>query len=307
MEISLRNINLTLRKNPILQDVSMCVPSGEFVSILGKSGAGKSTLLSVISGLLLQDSGEVYFDGECVDAVPTHKRDVSVVFQDARLFPNMNVLDNVAFPLKMRGVRTLERRERARAMLAEVQLQGLEQRRTHELSGGQRQRVALARALVCRPHAVLLDEPFSGLDEEVRDNMRDLVLKLHERHDTTIVMVTHDGFEALRMSDQIAYLSGGRIIQVGKPADLLIHPATPEVVASFGQTKALEGVVCDGEFTYGKLHIAAPGVEGPAILIHTESGATEVLPLDGASAAHATGSESTQAAADNVAQANAKE
>lgn len=279
MEISLCNVNLTLRTNPILRDVSLGVPSGAFASILGKSGAGKSTLLSVVSGLLLQDSGEVRFDGECVDAVPTHKRDVSVVFQDARLFPNMNVLDNVAFPLKMSGMRAPERRERARAMLAEVQLDGLERRRTHELSGGQRQRVALARALVRNPRAVLLDEPFSGLDEEVRDDMRDLVLKLHERHGATIVMVTHDGFEALRMSDRIAYLSDGRIVQVGTPADLLLRPATPEVAASFGQARALEGTARDGEFAYGKLRVAAPGIEGPAILVHTEAGTTSVLPL----------------------------
>ena len=246
MQIALDSVSLATKGIPRLVDVSFEVPDGSFVSVLGASGAGKSTLLGVVSGLIPQDSGHVLFDGRPVDDVAAHRRDVAVVFQDARLFPNMNALDNVAFPLKVRGVGRVSRRERAAAMLAQVQLEGMGRRGVHELSGGQRQRVALARALVAGPRAVLLDEPFSGLDESLRDDMRRLVLDLHERLGTTMLMVTHDPMEALVMSDRVAYLSHGHLVQYGAPADVLLHPATPEVAESFGAARALEGQVVRG-------------------------------------------------------------
>ncbi len=153
MQIALDSVNLATKGTPRLVDVSLEVPDGSFVSVLGASGAGKSTLLGVVSGLIPQDGGRVLFDGQPVDDLPAHRRDVAVVFQDARLFPNMNALDNVAFPLKVRGVGRKERRERAAKMLAQVQLEDMGQRGVHELSGGQRQRVALARALVADTRA----------------------------------------------------------------------------------------------------------------------------------------------------------
>lgn len=281
MKINLNNINVTLQKNSILQNVSLEIADGSFMSVLGKSGAGKSTLLSVISGLLLQSDGHVLFDDTCIDSLPTHKRDISVVFQDSRLFPNMNVLDNVAFPLKMRGESKSPRHEKAQELLAAVQLEGFGNRRTYELSGGQRQRVALARAFAGNPRAVLLDEPFSGLDEYLRDEMRELVQQLHQQFRITTIMVTHDGFEALRLSDCVAYMNQGRIVQVGAPAELLLHPGTPEVASCFGQTNALEGSVSAETFCYGKLIVPAPGIEdGPAILLHTAAGTTRVIPSD---------------------------
>lgn len=277
MHIALDHVKVSGKDAPRLDDVCLEVPSGALVSVLGPSGAGKSTLLGVVSGLVAQDAGSVLFDSLPVDDVAAHRRNVAVVFQDARLFPNMSVLDNVAFPLKVRGVGRARRREQARRMLADVQLEGFGDRRTHELSGGQRQRVALARALVADPGAVLLDEPFSGLDESLRDDMRRLVLDLHERTGTTMLMVTHDPFEALAMSDRVVYLSHGTVVQDDEPGRLLASPATPEVAAGLGGTRALEGRVEDGAFSRGKLRIDAPGVpDGPAVLLRTSDGVVRV-------------------------------
>lgn len=297
MQITLDSVSLATKGTPRLIDVSFEVPDGSFVSVLGASGAGKSTLLGVVSGLIPQDGGHVLFDGRPVDDLPAHRRDVAVVFQDARLFPNMNALDNVAFPLKVRGIGRKERRERAVKMLAQVQLEDMGQRGVHELSGGQRQRVALARALVADPRAVLLDEPFSGLDESLRDDMRRLVQDLHGRLGTTMLMVTHDPMEALVMSDRVAYLSHGRLVQYGTPADVLLRPAAPEVAESFGAARALEGRVVQGVFTCGKLQVSLEQVvqangagcagalpqlpDGPAVLLRTASGIVDVHALPG--------------------------
>lgn len=268
MELSLENITLRLGGKTILDDVSFAVGDGRFTSILGESGAGKSTTLKVISGLLPQDSGRVLFDGACVDDVPTHKRDVAIVFQDIRLFPNMDVAHNVAFPLKMRKVGKAERMRVADEMLAAVHLEGLGSRRTYELSGGQQQRVALARALAAKPRALLLDEPFSGLDEQLREDMRKLVSSLHERFGMTSLMVTHDPDEALTMSDSIIFMNGGKLVQEGSPRDMLLHPAHEAVETCFSDSAAIEGAVSAGMFISGKLQIPASGIaDGPAVLV----------------------------------------
>lgn len=283
--IELKDISVKRNGASVLDSLSLVVPSASFVSVLGESGAGKSTLLSVISGLLPQDSGQVLFDGEVIDDVPTHKRKVAVVFQDSRLFPNMTVAENVAFPLRMQGVAKEERLQAASETLASVQLEGMEGRSPSELSGGQRQRVALARALAGNPSAILLDEPFSGLDESLRDEMRHLVLALHEETGTTMLMVTHDAREALMMSDEMAYLAQGRVVQFGTPADILQHPAAEEVAASFGSTLAIEGAVENGQFTCRKLAVPAPGcANGPAVLLRTHDGSVDVHALSGAEA-----------------------
>ena len=277
MRIDVEDVKLGLGGVPVLRGASLCVPDGAFVSVLGASGAGKSTLLRVICGLTPQDAGTVCFDGESVDGVAPQRRRVAMVYQDARLFPNMSVRDNVAFPLRMQGVRRAERCARAEALLAEVRLAGMGGRRVGELSGGQRQRVALARALAGEPRAVLLDEPFSGLDESLRDEMRALVLELHETRGTTMVMVTHSAVEALVMSDRVAYLEGGRVVQEGTPREILLSPASEGVAGSLGGTLALEGEVRAGSFVRGRLAVPAPGVaEGPATLLRTSDGAVRV-------------------------------
>lgn len=285
MRIELRGVGLRTGGVRRLDGVDLEVADGAFASVLGVSGAGKSTLLGVVAGLTAQDEGEVLFDGAPVDGLPAHRRGVAVVFQDARLFPHMSALDNVAFPLKVRGAGRRQRRERAAELLEQVQLGGLGGRSPRELSGGQRQRVALARALAADPRAVLLDEPFSGLDERLRDDMRRLVLDLHGRLGTTMLMVTHDPAEALTMSDTVAYMSAGRVVQAGRPADLLLDPATPEVAAGFGTTLALEGEVRGGAFACGRLRVdlarlgdgAAQAPAGPAALLRFADGCVRVV------------------------------
>lgn len=280
MRIDFDHICLAIKGTQLLRDVTLSVPDRAFVSILGESGAGKTTLLRVANGLAVHDEGHVLFDGAAVDDLPASKRGVSMVFQDARLFPNMSVLDNVAFPLKVRGVSKDERRARAQRMLENVQLAGLGLRRTHEISGGQRQRVALARALVANPRAVLMDEPFSALDESLREDMRALVLSLHESLDLTILMVTHDPVEAITMSDQVVCMAHGAIEQVGTGADILLRPATDSVGKLFKDTVAIEGAVERGEFSARKLRVATTIPDGPALLVRTRAGVTAVKPLD---------------------------
>lgn len=283
MHLEFDHISLDLGGKRILDDVSFEVRDREFVSVLGESGAGKSTTLKIIAGLVFQDGGTVRFDGEAVDDLPTHKRGCAIVFQDIRLFPNMNVRENVAFSLKMQRVSKAERQRIADKLLAAVQLEGMGNRRTSELSGGQQQRVALARALAGRPRAMLLDEPFSGLDEQLRDDMRRLVLKLHREFDMTTLMVTHDPDEALVMSDRIVYLGEGKLLQDGVPSDILLHPQHEAVSACFGDTSAIRGSVERGMFSSGKLRVEASDVpDGDAVLVRVKDGGVFVHALDGA-------------------------
>lgn len=256
MELSVSHISLTLgsgRKTmrPVLRDVSFTVPDGAFCSLLGESGAGKSTLLKVIAGILLQDSGSIAFDGAAVDGLPPHRRRLGFVFQDVRLFPHMTVEENVAYPLRMAGVGRRERRARAQELIERVQLAGFGPRPVQTLSGGQAQRVALARAIAAAPAALLLDEPFSGLDESLRDDMRSLLLRLHREEGVTALMVTHDANEALMMSDTIVALDGGRVTQVGAPEVLYRDPATAKIAACFGDCSVLEGAVRAERFSVG--------------------------------------------------------
>lgn len=286
MHLALDHITLTLGGKRILDGISFEVHDGEFVSVLGESGAGKSTTLKVIAGIIYQDEGRVLFDGQAIDDEPAHKRGCAIVFQDIRLFPNMNVRDNVAFSLKMQHVGKQERYRIADEMLEAVQLAGMGDRRTHELSGGQQQRVALARALAGKPRAMLLDEPFSGLDEQLRDDMRRLVLDLHERFGMTTLMVTHDPDEALVMSDRIVYFSEGRLLQEGAPADILLHPAHEAVSACFGDTSAICGTVRNDVFETGKLRVDAPAVsDGDAVLVRVKDGGVFVHALADATGA----------------------
>ena len=261
MRLTVRDISIRLgggkQAKPVLDRVSFEAQDGEFFSLLGASGAGKSTLLKVIAGILLQDSGSVAFDGRAVDGLPPHKRKVGFVFQDMRLFPHMDVEENVAFPWKMAGVPKGRRLGQARSLLSLVRLEGFGQRDPASLSGGQQQRVALARALAGEPQVLLLDEPFSGLDESLRDEMRSLVLKLHREFRITTVLVTHDSVEALEMSDSIAYISKGRIVQQGSPQGLYEQPASSEIAACFGECSVLDGTVADGRFTSGALDLPA--------------------------------------------------
>lgn len=238
-----------------LDNVSFTVGDGQFASILGESGAGKSTLLKVISGIVAQDAGEVLFDGACVDGLPTYKRNIGFLFQDFRLFPHMSVEENVAYPLRVRGIKKAKRSKVANDLLERVQLAGFGKRAVSSLSGGQAQRVALARALAAKPSVLFLDEPFSGLDESLRDDMRSLLLRLVREENLTTVMVTHDANEALRMSDKIVALANGQVKQADTPEELYHHPATKAIAACFGDCSTLAGSIEDGAFRIAHLRI----------------------------------------------------
>ena len=272
MELDVRHIDLSMgegkRARTVLGDVSFSVPDGVFCSLLGESGAGKSTILKVIAGILLQDGGSVLFDGAPVDGLPAHRRGIGFVFQDVRLFPHMTVEENVAYPLRMAGVGKRERLARAGELLERVQLPGFGPRRVQTLSGGQAQRVALARALAAAPAALLLDEPFSGLDESLRDDMRSLLLRLHREDGLTVLMVTHDANEAIMMSDRIVALDGGHISQIGTPEELYRRPATAKIAACFGDCSVRKGCVESERFILAGIVLPALGIgDGPAVAV----------------------------------------
>src|SRR5246127_999970 len=210
---------------PVVSDVSLEVQEGSFVTFLGPSGSGKSTILQMIGGFLQPTAARILFGGTDMTTLPPNKRPCNTIFQDLGLFPHMTVAENVAYGLKVRGVDAPTRRERTSNMLEIVALEGLERRRMHQLSAGQRQRVALARALALEPAVLLLDEPLTGLDEQLRRQLRDEIRRLHRRLGTTILGVTHNQDEALSMSDRIAVLRAGRIEQIGTPRELFQRPA----------------------------------------------------------------------------------
>ena len=209
----LTDINVELGKKHILKNVSLEVKTGQLISLLGSSGCGKSTLLKTVAGIIEPSSGDVLIDGKSVLGIPVHRRGAVIVFQDLRLFPHMTVAENVEFALKMSGMKKQQYHEIAREQLEKVRLEGLEDRRISQISGGQMQRVALARAFAVRPSVMLLDEPFSSLDEELRLEMGNLLLELQRESELTTVLVTHDTQEARRLSDAIAYMKDGEIVR----------------------------------------------------------------------------------------------
>ncbi|UWG97059.1 ABC transporter ATP-binding protein [Dehalobacter sp. DCM] len=249
MSLKLVDISVTLSAKPIIKKLNLEVSQGELISLLGPSGCGKSTLLKTIAGLLPQQEGDIVIRGEIVNSVSADKRGAVIVFQDLRLFPNMTIEENIAFPLKLQGIDKAKRLAKAKSLLKSVQLEGYEKRRTNEMSGGQLQRVALARALAANPRILLLDEPFSSLDESLRQDMRRLVLDLHRDYGTTTILVTHDQQEALMLSDRIAVMLQGQIIQYDTPQMIYNHPANIAVADYFGGGNYIEGTVRNNHFS----------------------------------------------------------
>ena len=227
----------------VLQDVSLDIAEGEFFTLLGPSGSGKTTLLRIIAGLLDPDRGELLIGGASMRGRPPHARDLGVVFQSLALFPHLTVGENVAFPLRMRRVGRKEIANRVHEALELVQLPDVQGRRVDELSGGQLQRVALARSLVYRPRILLLDEPLSALDRRLRETMQLELTRIHRELGVTIVNVTHDQREALMVSDRIAVMEAGRIVQCAAGPDLYATPATAFVAGFLGDPLLLEGRV----------------------------------------------------------------
>jgi ABC-type Fe3+/spermidine/putrescine transport system ATPase subunit len=230
-----------------VDDVTLHVDAGEFVAILGPSGSGKTTTMRLIGGFELPDAGVVEIDGRDVTDVPAARRDVNTVFQSYGLFPHLTVEDNVAYGLRMKGVGKRERRRQAAEALELVQLTDVPGRRPAELSGGMRQRVALARALVNRPSVLLLDEPLGALDRKLREDMQTELRQIQREVGITFVYVTHDQEEALGMADRLVVMRGGRIEQLGVPADVYDHPSSLWVADFVGSSSKLPGVVVGGE------------------------------------------------------------
>ncbi len=268
--VSLEGIEKRFGRFPALNGVSLEIAPGELLALLGPSGSGKTTLLRQIAGLDFPDAGQVRFDGEDVSFVHAGQRGVGFVFQQYALFRHMSVAKNIAFGLdvKRRGERPSQafRKARVEELLALVELQGLGDRYPAQLSGGQRQRVALARALAVAPRILLLDEPFGALDATVRKNLRRELRRIHDAAGVTTVFVTHDQEEALDLADRIAILNGGRIEQLGRPAEVLDHPASAFVAGFVGQANRITGVVSSGRFTAAGIELAADAVaDGPAV------------------------------------------
>ena len=287
MKLEIKNLSVTLDRLPILRDISLEVRDGEFVSLLGPSGCGKSTMLKTIAGLLPVGDGEIYLGDQEVSRVPTHKRGAVVVFQDLRMFPHMTALENVAFPLKMQGVARKERLSIAAEYLKKVQLEGREDQPVSKMSGGQQQRVALARALAAKPKLLLLDEPFSALDENLREDMRILVKQLQQELGVTTVLVTHDRGEALSMSDRVALMFDGRLVQYDAPEAVYTRPATRQAADYFGDCVYLPGQVSDGWFTSLFVNLPAQMPDGdydlmvrPAQVVVDHAGLLEATVTD---------------------------
>ena len=257
-----------------LDSVDLDINSGEFLTLLGPSGSGKTTLLMAIAGFNRPDAGSIRFGGDEMILTPPHKRNVGMVFQSYALFPHMTVAENVAFPLKLRGVAAAESAERVDAALATVQLSGLGGRGIEELSGGQRQRVALARAFVFRPRILLMDEPLSALDKKLREQMQIELKHLHEQLGVTTVYVTHDQREALTMSDRIAVINNGRLAQVDTPHAIYNQPANAFVADFIGESSALPLTLDgNGKLRFQNVQIAdAPTAAGKdwSLLIRPE-------------------------------------
>jgi putative spermidine/putrescine transport system ATP-binding protein len=247
VRLALDGINKNWGRLAALSDISLQVPRGTFLSLLGPSGCGKTTLLRVIAGTLVPDGGRVRVDGTDVTRVPTHRRNMGMVFQSFALFPHLSVADNIAFPLQVRGMPRPEQHERVAEALRMVHLGALAERFPRELSGGQQQRVGLARAIVYRPTILLLDEPLSNLDATLREEMRLEISQVTRHMGITAIYVTHDQREALALSDNIAVMNQGRIVQFGSPEEIYSAPADDFVARFVGYANAIPVRITDGD------------------------------------------------------------
>ncbi len=252
-----------------VQNFSHRFAPGKITAILGPSGSGKSTTLAMISGLAEPDRGCIRLDGTDITRLPAERRDFGLVFQNYSLFPHLNVLENVEFGLRVRGVRKAERRSRAFASLERVHISHLAGRRIHQISGGEQQRVALARALVFNPRVLLLDEPLSALDAKLREILRNELGRLLRELSITAIYVTHDQVEAMSLAYEMIIMHGGRIEQSGTPLEVYTRPATPFVATFLGSANLLEGecLVVNGEtrlrLPFGELPAPMGAQTGP--------------------------------------------
>ena len=244
--LRLQNITKSFGDTQVLRGISIDIRQGEFITFLGSSGCGKTTTLRIIAGLEEPDSGAVLLEGRDVTALAPNKRDVNTVFQSYALFPHMTVEQNVAYSLRLKKVPKEEQQRSAQELLELVQLAGYEKRMPSELSGGQRQRVAIARALAGRPRVLLLDEPLGALDLKLRKDMQNELKRIQKAMEITFVYVTHDQEEALAISDRIAVMKEGNIMQIGRPEEIYRKPANPFVANFIGVSNFVDCTV-DGQ------------------------------------------------------------
>ncbi|MFC4278123.1 ABC transporter ATP-binding protein [Achromobacter aloeverae] len=245
--VELKQISKRFGQAQALSPLDLHVEGGQLLALLGPSGCGKTTTLRILAGFETPDTGSVHIDQRDVTDLPPNKRGLGMVFQNYSLFPHMTVGENIAFGLKMRRVNRSEQARRVREMLDLVRLSGYEDRHIHQLSGGQQQRIALARALITNPSVLLLDEPLGALDKNLREGMQFELRALQQRLGITSVMVTHDQEEAVTMSDRVAVMAQGRIVQIGAPQDVYARPLTRFVSEFLGTSNIFEGVLASDD------------------------------------------------------------
>jgi mannopine transport system ATP-binding protein len=270
--LSIRNLVKRYGNVVATDGVSLDVAAGEFMSLLGPSGSGKTTLLMLLAGFEVADAGQILLRDRDISRVPPNRRDIGMVFQRYALFPHMSVAQNVAFPLRMRGVAKAEQQRRVRAALDTVELSGYLDRMPAQLSGGQQQRVALARAIVFEPGILLMDEPLGALDRKLRKHMQVELKELQGRLGATVIYVTHDQEEALAMSDRVAVINQGRIEQLATPRELYDAPASAFVGDFIGEINLFDATVEDG--SAGACRLAAGfgqlgGTPAPGVSVTT--------------------------------------
>src|SRR5574344_82261 len=241
--IRLRDLCMAFDDELVLDHLNLYINDKEFLTLLGPSGCGKTTTLRIIGGFTTPTSGDVTFDGERINDVPPHKRQINTVFQKYALFPHLDVFENIAFGLRIAKVPEDEIRQRVGEMLEVVSLKGFDRRRIDQLSGGQQQRVAIARALVNRPKVLLLDEPLGALDLRLRKDMQNELKRIQQQMGITFIYVTHDQEEALTMSDTVVVMDKGRIQQIGTPEDIYNEPKNAFVADFIGESNILDGVM----------------------------------------------------------------
>ena len=269
--VQLDGVTKRFGKTTALDGITLNVHRGELMTLLGPSGCGKTTLLNLIAGFLEPDQGEIVIDGQEITDLPTHRREIGIMFQSYALFPHMSVAANVGYGLKMRGLGSSEMTRRVAEALALVKLAGLEDRRPRQLSGGQQQRVALARAIVIRPRVLLLDEPFSALDRNLRASMQVEIKEIQRKLGVTTIFVTHDQSEALSLSDRIAVMVEGNIRQLGKPEEIYRYPADRFVASFVGDVNVLRCHIERIERDVATVTLGSVSIMVPAQTLHGSS------------------------------------
>jgi spermidine/putrescine ABC transporter ATP-binding subunit len=280
--LAVRGIAKRFGDKEVLKSLSLDIAAGEFITLLGESGSGKTTLLRLIAGFEQPTSGEIWMSGDRLDIQPAHKRRVNTVFQQYALFPHLSVRENVAYGLRVKNTPKMEIGGRVNQALQMVKMHEFADAKPTRLSGGQQQRVALARALINRPQLLLLDEPLSALDANLRKQMQSELKSLQREVGITFLFVTHDQEEAMALSDRIALLRNGALEQVAAPREIYAHPATAYTAQFIGQTNLLHADVKNGVATCGSLRWFTSAADGSAIFSLRPEAiqiASDVLPV----------------------------